>query len=319
MTQIIVSGATGFIGSHLVKQLINQNYEVLSLGRKPLNQLSDVVQEKLFQGKYINLDMDSIALLPELHKKNTDKLDNTLERKFFHLAWGGIEKLSCLDVEAQMKNVTRTVNAMVAAKAMGCTTFFHLGSMEEVFTEEYLNLDYKTNSEYNRHVVYAVAKIVAHKAVQIKSKELDLDYIYVNHSHVMGPNDSKDSILQVTLENIIKGNDMSFSSGEQLWDVISVHDCVDGFIDIIKKGIPRTKYWVGSGSPNTLKFYIERIFELYPPEGQYSFGSLSYNDIKLPESTFDISMITRDTGYTPKQSFEDTVTELYNHLRERIT
>jgi nucleoside-diphosphate-sugar epimerase len=318
MTQIIVSGATGFIGSHLVEKLIDRDYEVLSLGRKPFNRLSGVVQKKLFQGKYINLDMDSVALLPELHAKITNKLDNALERKFFHLAWGGKEKLSCLDVEAQMKNVTRTVNAMAAAKAMGCSTFFHLGSMEEEFAEEYLNLNYKTNTEYNRHVIYAVAKLAAHKAVQIKSKELDLDYIYVNHSHVMGPHDSKDSILQVTLENIIKGNDMSFSSGEQLWDVISVHDCVDGFIDIIKKGLPGSKYWVGSGFPNTLKFYIERIFELYPPEGQYAFGSLAYNDIKLPESTFDISRISEDTGFTPKQSFEDAVTELYNHLRERI-
>jgi len=319
VSHIIISGATGFIGSHLVKQLIDRNYDVLSLGRKPFNQLTDVVQEKLLHGNYINLDMDSVAKLPELLERNTIKFDSTLDRKFFHLAWGGIEKLSCLDIEAQMKNVTRTVNAMAAAKSIGCSTFFHVGSMEEVFTEEYLKLDYKSNSEYNRHVIYAVAKLAAHKAVKIKSKELDLDYIYINHSHVMGPHDSKDSILQVTLENIINGNDMSFSSGEQLWDVVSVHDCVDGFIEIIKKGLPGSKYWVGSGFPNTLKFYIERIFELYPPKGYYSFGSLAYNDIKLPESTFDISKITKDTDYTPKQSFEDAVTELYNHLQERVS
>ena len=69
--------------------------------------------------------------------------------------------------------------------------------MEEAFTNRYLELDYHKDEEYNRHVVYSVAKIAAKNALKLKSIESNIDLIYVLHSHVMAPDDDKDFFFKL--------------------------------------------------------------------------------------------------------------------------
>lgn len=313
MKKAIVTGATGFIGSVFVEYLIQNNIEVLALGRKNYEDISSIRKDKLNGAHYLKLDMREISLLEqEVSKISWETGDSCV---FFNLAWGGISKLSDLDIEAQMKNVPWSVNAIEVAKSMGCEKFIQIGTMEEAFTYKYLELDYHKNNEYNRHVIYSVAKIAAKKALQLKSSQLGIDLIYVLHSHVMAPDDDKDSFLQVTLEKLINGDELVFSTGEQLFDVVSAKDCALGYFLICEKGISGSDYWVGSGQPNRLRDYVERMYALYPSGKEMQFGKFSYNDIKLSEDDFSIANLVKDTGYMPKMTYEDTVRELYDSLR----
>lgn len=310
MKKAIVTGATGFIGSVFVEYLIQKNIEVLALGRKDYEDISATRKDKLNGAHYLKVNMNEISLLQkEVSKISWDTGDSCV---FFNLAWGGISKLSDLDIEAQMKNVIWTVNALEVANAMGCEKFIQVGTMEEAFTYKYLELDYHNNSEYNRHVIYSVAKIAAKKALQIKSYQLGIDLIYVLHSHVMAPDDNKDSFLQVTLQKLINGDELVFSTGEQLFDIISAKDCALGYFLIYQKGISGSEYWVGSGQPKRLKEYVERMYELYPSGKEMQFGKLPYNDIKLSEDDFSIANLVEDTGYMPNMTYEESVKELYD-------
>jgi nucleoside-diphosphate-sugar epimerase len=286
---------------------------VLALGRKNYEDISSTRKDKLNGAHYLKVDMSEISLLQkEVSKISWETGDSCV---FFNLAWGGISKLSDLDIEAQMKNVPWSVNALEVANAMGCEKFIQIGTMEEAFTYKYLELDYHKNNEYNRHVIYSVAKIAAKKALQLKSSQLGIDLIYVLHSHVMAPDDDKDSFLQVTLEKLINGNELVFSTGEQLFDVVSAKDCALVYFLICEKGISGSDYWVGSGQPKRLREYVERMYALYPSGKEMQFGKFSYNDIKLSEDDFSIANLVKDTGYMPQMTYEETVRELYDSLR----
>jgi len=315
MKKAIVTGATGFIGSVFVEYLIQKNIEVLALGRKDYKDISAIRKGKLNGAQYLKVNMNEISLLQkEVSKISWDTGDSCV---FFNLAWGGKSKLSDLDIEAQMKNVTWTVNALEVANEIGCEKFIQVGTMEEAFTYKYLELDYHKNKEYNRHVIYSVAKIAAKKALQIKSYQLGIDLIYVLHSHVMAPDDNKDSFLQVTLQKLIDGDELAFSTGEQLFDVVSAKDCAVGYFLICQKGISGSEYWVGSGQPKRLKEYVEKMYELYPSGKKMQFGKLPYNDIKLSEDDFSIAKLVEDTGYKPLMTYEETVKELYGSLSSK--
>ena len=312
MKKAIVTGATGFIGSVFVEYLIQNNIEVLALGRKNYEDISTIRKAKLNGAQYLKINMNEISLLQKEILKTT--WETGASCIFFNLAWGGKSKLSDLDIEAQMQNVTWSVKSLEVAKAIGCEKFIQVGTMEEAFTYKYLELDYHKNNEYNRHVIYSVAKIAAKKALQIKSKQLGIDLIYVLHSHVMAPDDDKDSFLQVTLKKLINGNELVFSTGEQLFDVISAKDCALGYFLICQKGISGSEYWVGSGQPRRLKEYVERMYKLYPSGKEMQFGKLAYNDIKLSEDDFSIAKLVEDTGYIPNMTYEESVKELYDNL-----
>jgi nucleoside-diphosphate-sugar epimerase len=233
---------------------------------------------------------------------------------FFNLAWSGAKSLSDLNVPAQIKNVAWSVSALETAQRIGCTRFIHVGTMEEAFTEKYLQLDYHRHSHYNRHVIYSVAKMAAKNALRIRSSQIGMDFIYVLHSHVMGPYDDKDSFLQVTLQKLICGDELIFSTGEQCFDVISVSDCSFGYFLIGKKGRPGETYWVGSGDPRRLREYVERMYCLYPSGKKMQFGRLAYNDIVLEKEVFSTANLVRDTGYQPTMTYEQTVQALHAHL-----
>ena len=117
-------------------------------------------------------------------------------------------------------NVVWSVDAFKIAEELNCKKFLQIGTMEEAFTNKYLTLNYKLNNEYNRHVIYSVAKIIAKKALKLISKKSKMKLVYVLHSHVMAPDDDKDSFLQVTLKKLINKSELIFSV-EQLFDVVS--------------------------------------------------------------------------------------------------
>jgi nucleoside-diphosphate-sugar epimerase len=313
MNKAIVTGATGFIGSYFVDYLVKKNIEVLALGRKNYNEISNIRQKKLSGSKYLKLNMSNIRMLSEKIKNiDWEPCDSTI---FINLAWGGVNKLSDLNVEAQLKNVSETLDAFEVANLIGCKKFLQIGTMEEAFTNRYLELDYHKDEEYNRHVVYSVAKIAAKNALKLKSIESNIDLIYVLHSHVMAPDDDKDSFLQVTLKKLIDKDELLFSSGEQIFDVISARDCVRGYFLICQKGFADKEYWVGSGDPRRLREYVERMYKLYPSGKKMKFGNIPYNDIKLSKEDFSIKNLVNDTGYKPKTTYEETVKELYKYLK----
>lgn len=312
MKKAIISGATGFIGASFVKFLTTKGIDVLALGRKTLDEVSESRKSKLVDAQYICIDMSEIEQLEDKIKD----LDWTPGEDcvFFNLAWGGVDRLSDLDVDAQMKNVAWCVTALETSVRIGCSRFIQVGTMEEAFTHSYLKLDHNQNDQYNRHVIYSTAKIAAKYALQLKASTLDIDYIYVLHSHVMGPDDDKDSFLQVTLQKLVNGDDLIFSSGEQYFDVISLDDCALGYYLICQKGISGREYWVGSGNPRKLREYVERMYNLYPSAKEMQFGKMPYNDIVLSRDEFSIEALSKDTGYKPLMSYEETVQELYKSL-----
>ena len=66
MKKAIVCGATGFIGSKLVKYLTEKNIEVVALGRRNLNDLPDMVKKNIAKAEYLIIDMQNIENLDEM-------------------------------------------------------------------------------------------------------------------------------------------------------------------------------------------------------------------------------------------------------------
>lgn len=312
MNQAIITGATGFIGSVVVSVLIKNNIKVLALGRKNLDEVSSYKKQLLKGSTYLKIDMSEVKLLPEKISAIGWVMSDSCV--FYNLAWGGQGKLSDLNIEAQLKNVSWAVSAMTVAKELKCERFVHIGTMEEAFTSKYLNLDYNNHNEYNRHVIYSVAKIISKNYLKLLSKKLNIELLFATNSHVMGAGDDKDSFLQMTLQKLIDGDELLFSEGNQIFDCISVDDLAEAYYKIGLKGLHGRDYWVGSGKPRKLRDYVEIMYSLYPSGKEMQFGKFSYNDISLSEEDFSIDLLTQDTGFVPIKSYEQTVKELYMWL-----
>ena len=313
MKKAIITGATGFIGARLVNMLLDNDITVIGLGRKEWREIDPnrlVPRDGFF---YIRLPMDELAELPlALESNGFGSMHDTV---FYNIAWSGSAGLSDLDVNGQMKNVAEACQAHLIANSLGCSKFVHVGTMEEPIAQNYLGLDYRTRNEFNRHVVYSLAKTASRNAIKANAYAKKISTIIATNSHVMGPHDYKDSFLQETLRKLKhKNSDLRFSTGEQFFDVISVHDCAEAYMLIGQHGKANSEYWIGSGSARPLREYVLEMEKLYPSDHELQFGEFSYNDISMQADDFSISLLQAHTGYAPKWSYERTVTELYEYL-----
>jgi nucleoside-diphosphate-sugar epimerase len=312
MKQAIITGGTGFIGSRLVRMLLDDNIQVLVVGRKEWKNIDNLRLQPNVNLTYLCLDMMDIKYLPE--KLNGIGWGVKKECVFYNFAWGGLNQLSDLDINSQIDNIGWTTDAFLSAESIGCSKFVHVGTMEEAFADAYLKLDYNYNDEYNRHVVYSIAKKYAREMLKSLSYGCNTDLLFGTNSHIMGPNDDKDSFLQKTLIKLINNEKLEFTSGKQIFDVLSVKDCAYAYKLIGEKGKRNSEYWIGSGKARTLKEYIEIMAELYPSIQPLEFNKVFYNDVQLNLEDFSINLLQQDTGFLPSQSYSDAVHELYNWL-----
>ncbi|ABM72620.1 Hypothetical protein P9515_14131 [Prochlorococcus marinus str. MIT 9515] len=306
MNTAIVSGATGFIGSTLVNYLLNNKYKVIALGRKSF---SDIKLSRLKPHEnliYIKIDMENISNLKNILDKNHKKFI-TKNSFFYHFAWGGDHSLSDLKVKSQLKNVIWTNEALNISEEIGIKKFIFVGTMEEEFTKKYLDLNYKEDSFYNRHVIYALAKLAARKTLKASFNKKNIKIIFATNSHVMGPKDDRDSFLQTTLKKVLLNEDLILAPCDQYFDVISSLDCARAYRLIGERGRSFENYWIGSGKPRILKEYVKIIAQMYSYKKSLNFSGLSINEIPLNKNDFSIENLKKDTGFNPSMTFEETV------------
>lgn len=313
MKQAIVTGATGFIGARLVNMLLDNNVSVIALGRKDFPEVDSRRLAHRSNLQYLKVPMEDIrSLRLEVEKRG---LDIGADCVFYNVAWGGVDRLSDMDAMAQSRNVAQSCFALEAAAELGCKKFIHVGTMEEPIAENYLWLDHRRNTEFNRHVVYSLAKIASRNALKALSSHFDIEVIFATNSHVMGPYDDKDSFLQVTLQKFKSGEtEFNFSTGEQFFDVISVDDCARAYMLIGYHGREHCEYWIGSGEARPLKEYVCAMASLYAPQAELRFGSFPYNDISMRLEDFSIELLHSHTGYEPQKTFIETAQHLYRFL-----
>ncbi len=311
MKQAIVTGATGFIGSHLAKFLAYYDVEVYAIGRKKITEVNPSILSESKNLHYIKLDMKDISFL-----ENELKFYDLSDCVFYNFAWGGNSGLSDLNVSAQMDNAIWTVKAYETASKLKCTKFVHVGTMEEAFADEYFSKDFHVDEAYNRHLIYSIAKRTSRNLLKSVYSYDAPSLIIASNSHIMGPNDRRDSFLTSVIKKIIKQEPLNLTSCVQNFDVVSVFDCVRAFKLIGENGKNGSEYWVGSGKPQQLKNYVLRMVNMFAPNLEINFGMMPYNDVILSLDTFSPHKLKDDTGFECKQTYEEAVQDLYDYYAD---
>ena len=311
MKKVIITGGAGFLGAKLSETLNNSGYEVLALGRKNYSDINEFRLKQLKNVLYKSCDLSKESLdeiLESVNWKNK-KID-----ALFHIAWSGEDGLSDLNVQKQFENLSITIKLFEIAEKLNIQKFLFTGTMEEFFAERYLGLDFKKDTIYNRHVVYALSKLWTKKALKKRAFSSKTDVIFVTNSHIIGPGDDKDSFLQVSLSKMIHNQPIVMSSGEQLFDVIDVVDCAAVYKAVFENGERLQNYVAGSGNPQLLKNYILEMKSLFSNYEGLTIDPNNSADVVLSEKNFDTSRLVSDTNFTPNISFHESIIRLKDYL-----
>lgn len=294
MKRAVVTGASSMIGSNLIRILLEQGMEVTAVVRPGSKKLVNVPESENLTLAFC--DVASLSELPQKVSKSHDA--------WFHFAWTNTYGEARNDIGAQEKNIQYTLDAVKAAHEMGCEVFVGAGSQAE-----FGRCEGKLSDEMpkNPETAYGIAKYSAGKLSKLLCEQLGMRHVWGRILSTYGPGDNSYTMVMSAIINMLKGEHMAFTKGEQMWDYIYAGDCANAFYLMGLKGVHGRTYTVGSGQGRMLKDYILDIRDVVNPELEVGIGERDYNPGQVMYLVADISQLQEDTGFKPEMDFKEGI------------
>lgn len=287
-----MTGATGFIGRWLLRELIRNNVEVIALVRK-INEGDDFSSLLVKQIQY-----DSEEFL-SLSAESMGAVDT-----FFHLAWGGVSTEFKNDIDIQMGNIELSLKMLDWAHDMGVKRFVAMGTVAEYsFCEGTMDV----NAKQTPNDMYGAAKTATHYLMETRARLIGMPFIWCVLPSTFGEGRRDNNIISYTIRTLLKGEKPSYGYLTQMWDFLYVEEVARAIYLIGEKGLTGKTYGIGSGVYKPLREYIELIRDEIDSSLPLGIGDIpSYSD-KVFSSCVSISELTRDTGFVPQIDFREGI------------
>lgn len=279
--KILITGSTGFLGSHLTKALVQEGHEVIILKRTFSNTWR--ISEVLSQVNAFNIDQCSLDL-PFLEYGPIDVVIHTAtkyDRKG--------EKAS----ELLASNVSFPLELLETAISFQTKTFIN--------TDSFIN---KNNMGYKHLAGYALTKKQFLEWGKGYSTAEKIRFINIRLEHIYGSFDDESKfssyIMKSCLNNI---PELLLTPGNQKRDFIHVNDVVSAYsllVNLPMVDCPWFKeYQLGTGETVTVRDFVELIHRKTQSRTTLRFDSLPHRENEIMESKANIEEI-RKLGWESK-------------------
>ena len=289
--KVLVTGANGFIGSHLCRRLHNSGADVHGVYRTRPGSVHD----------------DFTRWWP-CDLADADEVKNLLVRTkpdvIFHLAShvAGSRSLELI-LPTYHSNLSSTVNLLTAATELGCHRIVLTGSMEEPA---------QSNSDITPSSPYAAAKWAGSAYARMFHALYQTPVTIARVFMVYGPGQRDlNKLIPYTILSLLGNRAPELTSGERQIDWIFVDDVVDGLLSIAQApNVEGRTIDIGSGEQVSIRDLVLRLVTVMNSSIEPSFGTIPDRPMEQTRLA-NISKTYAETGWKPKTSIE-------NGLRQTI-
>jgi len=290
--RVLVTGGAGFIGSHLVRELVSLGYEVRvldNLSRGSLENLGEALSE-------VELVLGDVRD-PEVVARAISGVDAVV-----HLA-------ALVDVEESIQlpelytevNLVGTLNLVKASRRVDSFVF---SSSASVYGDP-VKVPIPETHPLSPKSPYAASKAAAELYIKTYSNIYGFRYVILRLFNVYGPRQSRSysGVVVEFVRRALRGEPpIIYGDGEQTRDFIYVSDAVKAIVAALRSKVSGV-YNIGSGTPTKILDLAYMVLKVTGAENlRPEFGEVRPGDVK--HSVADISKATRELGFKPTVSLE---------------
>ncbi len=282
---ILLTGATGFLGSMLLRRLLHEGYELTILKRSFSNT------------HRINDLMSSIKSF-DLDKFELREISQQIKAYYIiHCATDyGRKNIDVSDII--QANLVLPVSLLSLRDNFQCKCFINTDTIIDKRVSSYS----KSKKQFREWLEYFSNQIIA---------------INVALEHFYGPGDDKSKFISFVIDNLLHQADhLDFTAGEQRRDFIYIDDIVDAFLPIIKNASTAEKgfynYEIGTNYLISIKDIVKMTQNATGNTiTKLNFGVLPYRENELMLSSVNTEKI-RALGWRPKYTVKEGIMHTVN-------
>lgn len=285
---ILITGGTGFLGSHLIRSLINNHYQVIALKRSFSNteKIEDLVD------KISCYDLDKCNL--EKPFQDFTKIDTVI-----HLAtaYGRQNEAPSSICEA---NLIFPLKLLEMAIAYGTPLFINTGT--------YFN---KESIPYQGLVNYSLSKYQFHQWGKQLALSNKIRFINAQLEHIFGSRDDQSKFITFVINSCLNNvEELELTAGEQKRDFVHVDNVVSAYLLLLEKASSKSEmyqnYEIGTGESISLREFVELVHKLTKSKTLLKFGARPYRDNEIMYSQANIQSLV-ELGWQPDTNLEGSL------------
>jgi len=261
--QVLITGAGGFIGSHLVEHLVGLGAQVRAFARynsrHDIGLLSLLAPEVLKQVEVILGDL-----------RDADAVNQATEgtEVVFHLgALISIPYSYLHPREVTETNILATLNILLAARQHKVGKIVHTSTSEVYGTAQYVPIDEK--HPLQGQSPYSASKIGADKMAEAFYRTYDLPVAIIRPFNTYGPRQSARAVIPTIITQALTLDEVRLGDLRPTRDFTYVEDIVEAFLKVAESArAVGEEINVGSGQEVSIGELAQRIFSLMGKEAR---------------------------------------------------
>ncbi len=253
----LVTGAGGFIASHLVERLVSEGAQVRAFvrynSRNDMGMLKWIAPQILAQVEVVQGDLRDVEAV-----RNAVKGVDTV----FHLGaliaipYSYVNPREVIDV-----NIMGTLNVLMAARDFNVRRVVHTSTSEVYGTAQYVPIDEK--HPLQGQSPYSASKIGADKIAESFYRSFEVPVVTLRPFNTYGPRQSTRAVIPTIITQALTRDEVKLGSLDPSRDFTFVHDTADGFVRAAAaEGILGQE--INLGNDNTIRIgdLAEKIFTI---------------------------------------------------------
>lgn len=290
MQHILLTGATGFLGSHLLEALLAQGYQVTILKRST----SDTWRIKHLLNQVKAFDVDQVAIEYAFKDEKVDAVIHTA------CAYG--------------RDKART-SEVISTNLMFGVSLLEVSIDNGV--EVFVNTDTFFSGKIISHHLFDYSLSKRQFAEWLESKSSDIRVVNLRLQHVYGPKDNNNKFIPWLIDEIVKSSGrIALTLGEQKRDFIYVSDVVKAYMAVISYDFDSLGFFefdVGTGNKVKVNEFVRAVYDHIKERGSINsslgFGDLENSGNEIDEVDIDIKGLSR-IGWMPAYDIYDGIVDM---------
>ena len=295
----LVTGAAGFIGSHLCKRLISDGAHIVAI-----DAFTDFYPRRLKENNVQSLlNNPHFELIPEdILEIDLKKIMEKIDVVFHFAAQPGVRSSWGTDFSIYTKNnIDATQRLLEAAKKSSITKFIYASSSSVYGLSPQLPMI--ETSTLHPYSPYGVTKLAAENLCFLYYKNYDIPCVSLRFFTVYGPGQRPDMAFHKFFKAISENKELQvFGDGQQTRDFTYIDDIIRANLSSIENGKAGETYNLGGGTQRKLVDIIPLLEEISERKIKMRYLPGQKGDVQ--HTLADIQKAKNDLQYTPEVNLE---------------